>query len=77
MKSIGAAFFRSDALPDVNHMRGMQYQMMYKYHHAMLPIALQDLYIKTKSFTIIGLDNIIYCMFQAAHTQTFFSTPAY
>ena len=25
MKSIGAAFFRPDALPDVNHMRGMQY----------------------------------------------------
>ena len=24
MKSIGAAFFRPDALPDVNHMRGMQ-----------------------------------------------------
>ena len=26
MKSIGAAFLRPDALPDVNHMRGMQYQ---------------------------------------------------
>ena len=25
MKSIGAAFFRPDALPGVNHMRGMQY----------------------------------------------------
>ena len=25
MKSIGAAFFGTDALPDVNHMRGMQY----------------------------------------------------
>ena len=51
--------------------------MMYKYHHAMLPIALQDLYIKTKLFTIIGLDNIIYCMFQAAYTQFFFSILAY
>ena len=51
--------------------------MMYKYHHAMFPIALQDLYIKTNSFTIIGPDNIIYCMFQAAHTQNILSTPAY
>ena len=51
--------------------------MMYKYHHAMLPIALQDLYIKTNSFTIIGPDNTIYCMFQAAHTQKKFSTSAY
>ena len=43
--------------------------MMYTYHHGMLPIALQDLYYKTKSFTIIGPDNIIYCMFQVAHTH--------
>ena len=29
IKSIGAAFFlRPDALPDVNHMRGMQYQIV-------------------------------------------------
>ena len=29
VKSIGAEFFlRSDALPDVNHMRGMQYQII-------------------------------------------------
>ena len=28
MKSIGAAFLRLDALPDVNHMRGMQYQIV-------------------------------------------------
>ena len=27
MKSIGAEFLRSDALPDVNHIRGMQYQI--------------------------------------------------
>ena len=26
MKSIGASFLQPDALPDVNHMRGMQYQ---------------------------------------------------
>ena len=34
MKSFGAAFLRPDALPDVNHMRGMQYQIvlnMYMY----------------------------------------------
>ena len=29
MKSIGAAFLRPDALPDFNHMRGMQYQLIY------------------------------------------------
>ena len=28
MKSIGAVFLRPDALPDVNHMRGMQYQIV-------------------------------------------------
>ena len=28
MKSIGAEFLRPDALPGVNHMRGMQYQMV-------------------------------------------------
>ena len=28
MNSIGAAFLRPDALPDVNHMRGMQYQIV-------------------------------------------------
>ena len=28
MKSIGAAFLRPDALPNVNHMRGMQYQIV-------------------------------------------------
>ena len=28
MKSIGAAVLRPDALPDVNHMRGMQYQIV-------------------------------------------------
>ena len=28
MKSIGAAFLRSDALHDVNHMRGKQYQIV-------------------------------------------------
>ena len=28
MKSIGAAFLRPDALPDVNHMRGMQYKIV-------------------------------------------------
>ena len=28
MKSIGAAFIRPDALPDVNHMRGMEYQIV-------------------------------------------------
>ena len=27
MKSIGATFLRPDSLPDVNHMRGMQYQI--------------------------------------------------
>ena len=26
MKSIGAAFLQPDALPDVNNMRGMQYE---------------------------------------------------
>ena len=26
MKSIGAEYLRPDALPGVNHMRGMQYQ---------------------------------------------------
>ena len=31
MKSIGAEFLRPDALPRVNHMRGMQYQNSYKY----------------------------------------------
>ena len=50
--------------------------MVYKYHHVMLPIALQDVHIK-KSFTIIGPDNIIYCMFQARTHTIFFSTPAY
>ena len=28
MKSIGTAFLRPDALPDVNHMRGMQYKIV-------------------------------------------------
>ena len=28
MKSIGAMFLRLDALPDVNHMRAMQYQIV-------------------------------------------------
>ena len=28
MKSIGAAFIRQDALPDVNHIRGMQCQIV-------------------------------------------------
>ena len=28
MKSIGAEFLRPDALPSVNHMRGMQYQIV-------------------------------------------------
>ena len=28
MKRIGAAFVRLDALPDINHMRGMQYQIV-------------------------------------------------
>ena len=28
LKSIGAGFLRPDALPDVNHMRGMQYQIV-------------------------------------------------
>ena len=28
MKSIGAIFLRPDTLPDVNHMRGMQYQIV-------------------------------------------------
>ena len=28
MKSIGAVFLRPDALPDVNHMRGMQYEIV-------------------------------------------------
>ena len=28
MKSIGAAFLRPDALPDVNHLRGMQCQIV-------------------------------------------------
>ena len=28
MKSIGAEFLRPDALPGVNHMRGMQYQIV-------------------------------------------------
>ena len=28
IKSIGAAFLRPDALPDVNHMRGMPYQIV-------------------------------------------------
>ena len=28
MKSFGAAFLRPDALPGVNHMRGMQYQIV-------------------------------------------------
>ena len=28
MKSIGAVFLRPDTLPDVNHMRGMQYQIV-------------------------------------------------
>ena len=28
MKSIEAEFFRLDALPDVSHMRGMQYQIV-------------------------------------------------
>ena len=28
MKSIGAVFLRPDALPVVNHMRGMQYQIV-------------------------------------------------
>ena len=28
MKSIGAAFLRPDALPDVNHIRGMQYKIV-------------------------------------------------
>ena len=28
MKSIGAEFLRQDALPGVNHMRGMQYQIV-------------------------------------------------
>ena len=28
MKSIGTVFLRPDSLPDVNHMRGMQYQIV-------------------------------------------------
>ena len=28
MKSIGAVLLQPDALPDVNHMRGMQYQIV-------------------------------------------------
>ena len=28
MKSTGTVFLRPDALPDVNHMRGMQYQIV-------------------------------------------------
>ena len=28
MKSIGAAFLRPDAIPNVNHMRGMQYEIV-------------------------------------------------
>ena len=28
MKSIGAEYFRPDAFPGVNHMRGMQYQIV-------------------------------------------------
>ena len=28
MKNTGAAFLQPDALPDVNHMRGMQYQIV-------------------------------------------------
>ena len=28
MKSIGAVFLRPDALPDVNHIRGMKYQIV-------------------------------------------------
>ena len=28
MKSIGAEFLRPDVLPGVNHMRGMQYQIV-------------------------------------------------
>ena len=28
MKSIGAVFLQLDALPGVNHMRGMQYQIV-------------------------------------------------
>ena len=28
MKSIGAEFLQPDALPGVNHMRGMQYQIV-------------------------------------------------
>ena len=28
MKSIGATFLRPDGLPDVNHMRGLQYQIV-------------------------------------------------
>ena len=28
MKSIGAEFLRPDALPGINHMRGMQYQIV-------------------------------------------------
>ena len=31
MKSIEAEFLRPDALPGVNHMRVMQYQIVYKY----------------------------------------------
>ena len=30
MKSIGTELLRTDALPDVNHMRGMQYQIVVK-----------------------------------------------
>ena len=29
MKSIGAQFLRADALPSVNHMRGMQYKIVH------------------------------------------------
>ena len=28
MKNIGAAILRPDAIPDVNHMRGMQYKIV-------------------------------------------------
>ena len=37
--------------------------MMYIYHHAMLPIALQDVYIKQYRLPLLGPGNIIYCMF--------------
>ena len=35
------------------------------------------IYIKTKSFTNIVPGNIIYCMFQAAHTLNIFPIPGY